>query len=311
MTSCRVVERYRGGPSRSVIVDKSKDVNLYPNFSTSEHPENPLVISDHWFQADAQNPARTFLRTVSPREDVWQQGNRVLTVNHETGARSLRLVSSPNRTLALLQPLTAFASVPLRGIKTPQMPEAKLDQASGLWVGETRRPDPNIPGAEAILRVWLNASNQLPERIQLLSTGFPQVAPEVVMREYQFSQYNATFPETTFQFDLYDQDLAPLGLTKASLEAMSNPLSFEVNGDFGTEVSGTVQDAGGIQQIHGTVPFTFVHDQHGDLQFELRMVDGKSHKFGVRFNGMDAWTVTSGVRGKSAAETLAASVQAF
>ena len=59
------------------------------------------------------------------------------------------------------------------------------------------------------------------------------------------------------------------------------------------------------------MPFTFVHDQHGDLQFELRMVDGKSHKFGVRFNGMDAWTVTSGVRGKSAAETLAASVQAF
>ena len=145
MTSCRVVERYRSGPSRSVIVDKTKDVNFYPNYSTSEHPENPLVISDHWFQADPQNPARAFLRTVSPREDVWQQGNRILTVNHETGARSLRLVSSPNRILALLQPLTAFASVPLRGIKTPQMSEAKLDQASGLWVGTPAGPTPASP----------------------------------------------------------------------------------------------------------------------------------------------------------------------
>jgi hypothetical protein len=41
------------------------------------------------------------------------------------------------------------------------------------------------------------------------------------------------------------------------------------------------------------------------------MVDGKSHKFGVRFNQMNAWTVTSGVKGKSSADTLAESVQAF
>ena len=171
MRSCRVVERYRSGPSLPVIVDKSKPVNLWPNFLTAWHPGNPLVISDHWFQVDQRNPTRPLLRTVSPQEDVWQEGNRVLTVNHETGARSLRLVSSPNSILEILQPLTGFASGSLREIQTPQMSDATLDQASGLWVGEIRRPNRSIPGSEDILRVWLNASNQLPERIQLLSTG--------------------------------------------------------------------------------------------------------------------------------------------
>ena len=91
---------------------------------------------------------------------------------------------------------------------------------------------------------------------------------------------------------------------------MGNPVSFDVNGDPGAEVSGTVQDASGIQQVHGTVPFTFVHDQHGDLQLDLRMVDGKRHKFGLRFNQMDMWTVTSHLQGKSSADTLAESLQA-
>ena len=233
-----------------------------------------------------------------------------MTVNHETGARALRLVSCPDTILAMLQPLTGFASAPLQGIQTPQMSDATLDQASGLWVGEVRRPNRSIPGSEEILRVWLNPSNQLPERIQLLNTGFPQIAPEVVMCEYQFSQYNATFPEATFKFDLNDQDLVPLNLPRASLEAMKNPVSFDVNGDSGAEVSGTVQDAAGIQQVHGTVPFTFVHDQQGDLQLDLRMVDGKRRKFGVRFNQMNMWTVTSHLKGESRADSLAESLQA-
>jgi hypothetical protein len=296
--ACHVVEQFRSGPSRSVFVDTRKPVNTFPNFSTSFHPGNPLVLLDYWFEVDPGDPSRPLLRTVSPDEDVWQQGNRVLIVNHETGARSLKLVNAPNRILALLEPLAGMASAPLHEI-TPSR-DTTADQNHGLWVGEAREADPSIPGAQDILRVWLNPATQLPERIQLLSTGFPQVGPEVVMRDYKFSEFNANFPTNTFNFAITDKDLAPMGITRAELDAMDDgAISFEVTGEAGAQVVGTVQDAAGIQQVRGTVPFTFVHDQHGDLTFDLRRVDGTRRRFGVRFNNTDMWTVTSHLKGKT------------
>jgi hypothetical protein len=242
-------------------------------------------------------------------KDVWQQGNRVLTVNRKTGARSLELVNAPNSILATLGPLAGLASLPLQEIKPHQEPDLTLDPATGLWVGEIRVPDSSMSGADMILRVWLNASNQLPARVQFLSTGYPQVAPEVLMREYQFSEFNAAFPEKTFNFDITDQDLAPMGITRAELDAMGNgAVSFDVTGESGAEVAGTVQDEAGTQQIQGTVPFTFVHDQHGDLKFDLHMVDGKRCSFGVRFNNTDMRTFTSRLKGKSSSDKISASV---
>ena len=309
MKSCHVVERFRSGPSRSIIIDKNKPEGAYPNYYTDDHPDNPLVMVDQWFQLDPSAPSRPLLRTATPRQDIWQQGNRVLTVNHKTGARSLKLVNAPNDVLATLGPLAGLASLPLKELKLHQGPDATLDQATGLWMGESRVTDPTMAGADLIVRVWLNSTNQLPVRIQWWSTGFPQMAPEVLMHEWQFSEFNAAFPEKTFQFAVTDQDLAPLGITRAELDAMDNgAMSFDVTGESGAKVAGTLQDDAGTQQVQGTVPFTFVHDQHGDLNFNLHMVDGKRRNFGVRFNNTDMQTVTSGLKGKTSANKMSASV---
>lgn len=309
MRSGHVVERFRDGKSRAIIMDKSKPAGTHPNYYTNEHPDNPLVVVEHWFEIDPHDPPLPLLRSASSSEDVWQQGNRVLTVNRKTGSRSLKLVNSPNNILATLGPLAGLAAFPLRETTSHQVPDSTLDHATGLWAGEIRVPDSSMPGGDLIVRVWLNVNNQLPARIQFLSTGFPQVAPEVLMHEYDFSEFNADFPEKTFNFDITDQDLAPMGITRAALDAMGKgAVSFDVTGESGAKVAGTVQDDAGTQRIRGTVPFTFVHDQHGALKLDLWMVDGKRRKFGVRFDNTDMRTVTSHLKGKSSANNTSTAV---
>ncbi len=311
MKSCHVKERFHARRERSIIIDKSKPEGAYPNYwSTDEHPDNPMVVLDHWFQLDPRDPSRPRLRTVSPGEDVWQQGNRVLAVNHKTGKRSLKLVNTPNNILATLGPMAGLlAHFPLKKITPQRETNARVDAATGLWMGESRMTDSTVPGADVILRVWLNPDNQLPARIQFLSTGFPQVAPEALMREYEFSEFNAAFPEKTFNFAITDQDLAPLGVTRAELDAMDDgAVSFEVTGESGAEVAGTVQDDAGTRRIQGSIPFSFVHDQHGNLKLDLHMVDGKRRDFRLRFNGGNLQAVTSGLKAKTSANKMSVSI---
>ena len=308
--SCRVVERFRKGPDRPVIIDKTKPPGAYPNYFTEDHPDNPLVEEDHWFRVDPADPSLAQLRTWTPDKDIWQQGNLVLTVVRRTGARSLRVVNAPNGLMATLQPLAGLTSLPMTQVKPQAAQATTLDRTTGLLEGEIRVPDPSMPGAKMILRFWANPTTQLPVRLQFWSAGFPQVAPEVLMEEYDFSDFDAVFPEKTFKMEVTDADLAALGTTRAQLAAMgSHAVSFDVTGEAGAKVAGTVRDDAGIQQVQGTLPFTFLHEQHGNLEFDLEMVDGKKRAFGIHFNNTHFRAdLTSHIKGKRSANGTSESV---
>jgi hypothetical protein len=212
--------------------------------------------------------------------------------------------------MATLRPLAGLASLPLAEVKRQPASATTEDPATGLLVGEIRLPDPTIPGAKMILRVWVDPATQLPARIQMLSTGYPQVAPEVLMSEYDFSDFNAVFPDKTFKFDITDKDLAHLGITRAALAAMGkSAVSFDVTGEPGAQVAGTIHDDAGTQEVRGTLPFSFIHNQHGNLEFDLQMVDGKHRSFGIRFNDTNFRAdLTSHIKGKCSANGMSASV---
>jgi hypothetical protein len=250
---------------------------------TPDHPANPFVTSEYWFQQDPSNPFHARTRVTSPEEDVWRQNNRVLRVNRQTGGRSFQL----NNAMFDFGGMGAWEkwlpqmaeNMKLSEVTAAKMPGAEAADANAFWFGEC-----HIPAAPSIIyRVWISRTNQLPVRLQWWSTDFPQVAPEVLLRECLLSDFNADFQEETFAIEITDQDLASLAITRAEMDALGEQaMSFHLTGAPGAEVIGTIEDEAGVHQVRGRLPFGVVHTQHGNMTFDFRMADGIQRSFGVQ-----------------------------
>jgi hypothetical protein len=265
--------------------------------TTPNHPDNPFEISEFWFQQDSDLPLHARMRTISRQQDVWREDNRVLTIDRQTGARSFQLNNSRFDFAGQgFWNLSSLAETwKLHEVSASKMPGASPRMAQDFWFAECRAPEQKM-----IYRMWMARTNQLPARIQSWSTAFPQIASEVLLQECEFSDFNATFPDQTFAFEITSEDLASLGLTRAELDGLSEKaMSIQLVGAAGTEIVGTLADDAGTRQIKGNLPFTIVHEQHGKLSFDFRTANGFPSKFGVRVKNMGPLSTsrTSHIRG--------------
>jgi hypothetical protein len=293
--SFRVIERVRSGPGKPVIKDKRKRPQDWPNYLTSLHPENPLAEKEHWFKYDPHTPNQGMTRTRTPQVDIWHAGNVVLTVDRSTGEREVSLDSSRTMFAGIANSILANRDTALHEVSERQMPELIPAQAAALWVGEASS---KFNGAKQYFRVWLNRTNNLPVRTQWWRTEWPEVAPRVLVQEWEYTDFNVEFPEDIFAFELTDADLAPLGITRSELERLpATAFSVHLDGVSGSEVVGTVKDGAGVREVKGRLPFAFVHNPMGDAKLDFRMADGQKCNFGIAVNGIAMNTITSRIVG--------------
>jgi hypothetical protein len=293
--SFHVIERVRSGPSKPVIKDKRKRPQDWPNYLTSQHPGNPLVEKEHWFRYDPHFPHQGLIRTRTPEVDIWHAGNVVLTVNRSTGAREVRLDSSQTMFAGIANSVLANRDTALREVPAREVPELSAAQAASLWVGEASS---KFNGAKQFFRVWLNRTNNLPVRTQWWETEWPEVAPRVLIQEWEYADFNVDFPADTFALEVTDADLAPLGITRSELEKLpATAFSVHLEGEDGAAVVGTVKDGAGVRQVQGKLPFAFVHNPVGEAKLEFRMADGKPRNFGIAVNGVAMNTVAGRIVG--------------
>jgi len=95
------------------------------------------------------------------------------------------------------------------------------------------------------------------------------------------------FPENTFAFEITDQDLARLGVTRPELDVLgAQAMSFQLTGATGAQIIGTLTDESGSREIKGKLHFAIVHTQHGKLTFDCRMADGLTRQFGLQYKNI-------------------------
>ena len=281
--SFHVIERTRSGPSQRIIKDPKIPSNTWPNYATSQHPSNPLVETRHWFKADPDHPRSGFTRSSAPEREVWRAGNVELAVDRSNGQRRLSLTAG-DRLFASLSAVSLHdgdadgsrevhpAGVPADVIVYEKRYSWKQDETT-------------------ILRLWVDRASRLPRRLQFLSPDFPNYAPEVLLHEYEFLDYDTEFPPETFAFDVTDEDLRTLGLTRAGWETLDrSAVSFHLDGEAGLEIRGTLKDRAGTREISGRLPFAFVHVPRGKLSFKLGATDGKRHYLNLRLNSSNLGT---------------------
>jgi hypothetical protein len=181
-----------------------------------------------------------------------------------------------------------------------QVPGLPPEQRATLWVGELRY---SFNNEKNIMRVWVNRTNNLPARIQFWETLWPEIAPEILVQEYEFTDFDANFPASTFVLDLTDADLKPLGITSRQLRQMP-PATFSVHltGEAGAEIVGQIIDHAGVQEVKGHLPFSFIHVVNGDCRIKLQMADGQSRNFGASLNNCNIATITARLEGKIKAD---------
>jgi hypothetical protein len=293
--SFRVIERVRSGPGKPVIKDKRKRPQDWPNYLTSIHPGNPFVEKQHWFKYDPQTPNQGMTRTSTPEMDIWRAGNVILTVNRSTGEREVTLDSSQSAFAGIASSVMANRDTSFRKLPARDVPELPAALAASVWVGEART---KFNGAEQIFRVWINQTNDLPLRTQWWGSEWPEVAPRVLVQEWEYTDFDAEFPADTFAFELTDADLAPLGITHKELKSLpATAFSVRLNGVTGAEVAGTVKDQAGVREVKGKLPFAFVHNPVGDARLDFHMVDRKPRNFGISVNGTAMNTVAARIVG--------------
>ena len=213
-------------------------------------------------------------RTSTPEVDIWRAGNVILTVARSTGEREVTLDSSQTMFAGIANSLLANRDTAFRQVPAREAPELPAALAASVWVGEAKS---KFNGVEHICRVWINRANDLPLRIQWWGTEWPEIAPRVLVQEWEFTDFDAEFPADTFAFEVTDADLAPLGITRSDLDKLpASAFSVRLDGVNGAEVVGTVKDCAGGREVKGTLPFSFVHNPSGDAELDFRMVDGKS-----------------------------------
>ena len=293
--SFHVIERVRSGPGKPVIKDKSNRSMDWPNYHTSIHPGNPFEETQHWFQADPRTPTQGKTRTSRPQVEIWRNGNVVLEVNRATGDRKMTLNSSQTMFAGIAQPIVGGQTTRFSEV-VKSAPGLTPELAAAVWVGEFRW---KMNDAEQIMRVWLNRTNNLPVRVQHWATEFPEFGPEVLLQEWEFSDFDAYLPEDTFAFDITDADLAPLEINTGELAKLpATALSIHLTGETGAEIVGTLKDDGGVREVKGRLPFSFVHNRVGDLKYEFRMAEGQKRGIGIAVNGSNMSTEAVGIRGE-------------
>jgi hypothetical protein len=295
LKSFRVIERVRSGPGKPVIKDKSKRPQDWPNYLTSPHPSNPVVENQYWFKYDPRVPSQGLTRTSTPEVDIWRAGNVILTVARSTGEREVMLDSSQTMFAGIANSLLANRDTAFRQVPAREAPDLPATLAGSVWVGEAKS---KFNGSEHICRVWINRANDLPLRMQWWGTEWPEIAPRVLLQEWEFTDFDADFPADTFAFEVTDADLAPLGITRSDLEKLpATAFSVRLDGVNGAEVAGTVKDQAGVREVKGKLPFAFVHSPAGDAELDFRMVDGKQRNFGISVNGTAMNTIASRIVG--------------
>jgi hypothetical protein len=291
----RVIERVRSGPSLPVIKNKSKRSMDWPNYHTTLHPLNPMVETHHWFQADPSGVSEGKTHSVSPTREVWRDGNVVLELNRQTGERGLKLNSSRTMFAGIANPLVNQAEARLKDV-TRRVPEMTPELAARYWVGEWRW---RFNGSVHIQRFWIDRANHLPARIQVWQTEWPEIAPEVLIQEWEFTDYNVPFGPETFQFEATADDLAPLGITREQLATLPQTVfSMRITGDAGMPMQCTLKDRRGNRVVSGTLPLTIVHDRNGDLSYTARFEDGREHNVGIMVNDSAMSTLAHAIIGR-------------
>lgn len=298
--SVRVLKYERSGPAQHVVRDRSKPVNAWPNFSTAQHPDNPLVATEIWFRTGANPAGNGEMVTVRETETIWNRDNWELRVDHATGNRRFRLNSQPLDIHRLASPVLALSGhsfQPAAGVDATHA-GPQLDVAN-CWVGEYRYPGiavgekrPNM-----LTRVWLDETALLARRIEWISDDYTANAAPWLTQAYEFYDFDQPLPNELFAFELTEADAAELGLSLAELQALSvKAFSAELTGEAGVEFEGTVQDSLGSRKITGRLPFIFVHDPVGPTSIKMRFKDGQRHSVGISINSFGLATLASGLR---------------
>lgn len=294
LKSFRVIERVRSGPGKPVIKDKTKRPMDWPNYLTSIHPENPFAETQRWYAQDPQSPGQDKIYTLSPREEIWQSGKLILTVDRATEVRKFRVNPNPTLFAQVAKAVVGNQEGAFREIHNA--PGLSAKDANSIWVGETRG---TFNDAEHITRIWINRSNNLPLRIQFWGTEWPEIAPEVLLQEYEFTDFDVDFPATTFAFEVTDAELVALSISRKELDTLPpNAFSIHLSGEDAGNIVGTVTDDKGVRQIKGNLPFAFIHTPTGKSQFDLRLEDGKKHSIIIEINGTIMNTFARGFEGK-------------
>jgi len=294
--SVRVTHDYRFGNYQHVYRDHTKPMNASPNFSTSIHPLVPLVRDEIWFRLNPGS-GRSEMVTINERETMWNSANVELRVDRATGERTFRLNSTPlniQRIAAPVSSLTRNRYQPVTGLSRELVEQPGLE---ACWLGEFKTRGPSInhwPAADLIQRVWLNEEDNLARRTEWISEDFPEVSGPWIQSSWEFSDFDESFDDELFAFEVTESDVEQVGLTLAELEQLSvNALSIELSGEAGVAFTGTTKDSLGTHQITGVLPDVFVVDPVGPISLDVRLSDGKKHTFGISANGMSMQTVTA------------------
>jgi hypothetical protein len=306
--SVRVVKYERSGPAQHVFRDRSKPVNAWPNFSTTAHPDNPLLATEIWFRAGTSHAGNGEMVTLRATETIWNRDNWELRVDHATGDRRLRLNSQPLDINRLASPVLALGGrsfQPAAGVDaTHAGPELDV---SNCWVGEHRyagikvgKKRPNM-----LTRLWLDETALLARRIEWISDDYTANAEPWITQAYEFYDFDQPLPDELFAFEITEADAAGLGLSLTELQALSvKAFSAELTGEMGIEFEGTIQDSLGSRKIAGRLPFIFVHDPVGPTSIEMRFKDGQRHSVGINVNSLQMATWASGLQAEVSVEGL-------
>lgn len=306
--SVRVLHYERTGPARHVVRDRSKEVNAWPNFSTSDHPNNPLLATEIWFRTGASPGGNGEMVTARETETIWNRNNWELRVDHLTKNRRFRLNSQPLDINQLASPVLA-----LRGYSFQPAAEVDATHAgpqlvlSNCWVGEYRyagnamgEKNPNM-----LTRVWLDETALLARRIEWISDDYTADAEPWVTQAYEFYDFDQPLPDELFAFEVTRTDAACLGLTLGELQALSvKAFSVELTGETGVEFEGSIQDSQGSRKIAGRLPFIFVHDPVGPTSIKMRFKDAQQHTVGINVNSLRMATWASGLVAEVSVEGL-------
>lgn len=293
--SVRVLHYERSGPSHAVMRDRSKPTNASPNFSTSMHPANPLVVEEILFRVSPDGVSE--MVAIRETETVWSKGGWELRVNHVTGERRFGLVSTPLDIGRLANPVRVASDYTFDPVPLTLARETAPAGLESCWLGERQHPGMSIngwPAANVVTRVWLDETTQLARRIEWVSEDFAEVSAPWISQAYEFYDFGEPLADAPFAIEVTEADVAQIGITLDELSKLSpRAVSIHLTGEAGVVVRGTVKNSAGTRNVSGPLPLAFVIDPVGETSLDLRLADGQRHSFGIAANGMNLATWTS------------------
>ena len=287
--SLHVIQHERSGSPQMVQRDPSQNINVWPNFSTSVHPANPLVRTDIHYEVSDQGLAQWL--TIRGSERTWNQRNWELYEDSQTGERRFRLNSAqPGLDTVVAPALNSLRSqfIPSSQTAASSEPEPQVD-LEGCWVGERR--DPGLQLGEHTpdwsTRLWYDAATGWIRRMEWMSNDYLTNPGWWVFKTMEFHPLPETFDRRQFEFEVQDSDLRSLGLTWDELSRLSaSAFSIEFTGSTNSNVQILIQEPHRRREINGLLPCVLVHDPSDATEIHLRFTDGLAHSVGARVNGI-------------------------